>query len=187
MNRLLPIVLVIFGISLLAACYPSPIRREPTAQVVGVFEHKNPHTFDLEYPVEWSAVIVTEGVMVFGPPHVVGIIEPGPSVTVYRIPAVGVTGTDQDVFDNFLRSGPLSGDFELSGPIEVARLGQYQGLGVDVDRERSGDLIAMQGKIRLVRTESGAVYIFSATGPSESWEQDWPRLSVILDSVQFNE
>ena len=125
--------------------------------------------------------------MVFGPSGVATFREPGPSVTVYRIRADIVAGSDEEVFDNFLTRGPLRGNFETVGSVEVAQLGQYEGLSVDMERETEEELIAMRGKVLMARTDGGAVYFLSATSPSETWGDDWPKMKAVLDSVHFNE
>lgn len=131
--------------------------------------------------------MVAEGIMVYGPAEVAAFMEPGPSVTLNRIRADRVVGTDQEVFDNFLTRGPLRGEFETIGPVKVAQLGQYEGLRVDMDRQATEDLIAMRGKVTMARTDGGAVYFLSATGPTETWDVDWPKMKIVIDSVHFNE
>lgn len=176
-------------LSLVAAC--SALANEPTIVPtpieIRVVQFSNPHAFDLKYPSNWRGVLVTQGVMVFGPPNVVGIREPGPSVTVYRISEHTASGTDEELFDKFIGRGPLRGSFEITGPVEVAQVGQYQGLGVDMQREAEEELIAMRGKVWMARTGSGAVYFLSATSPTDSWDDVWPNMQAVLDSVHFNE
>ncbi len=168
-----------------AACTSENI--EPTPIVVTVKRHAIPSAFELQFPAEWQAVMVAEGIMVFGPSEVATFREPGPSVTVYRVRADRIAGSDEEIFDNFLTRGPLRGKFETVGSVEVAQLGQYQGLSVDMKREADEELIAMRGKVLMARTDGGAVYFLSATSPSEIWDDAWPKMKAVLDSVQFNE
>ena len=168
-----------------AACTSESI--EPTPIVVTVKRHAVPSAFELHFPAEWQAVMVAEGIMVFGPPGVAAFREPGPSVTLNRIRADRVAGTDEEVFDNFLTRGPLRGDFKTVGIVEVAQLGQYEGLRVDMERQAGEELIAMTGKVLMARTDGGAVYFLSATSPSKAWHDNWPKMKAVLDSVHFNE
>lgn len=181
----LKIVIAFVLLPLLAACFSES--SAPTRIAVGLHEYANPNAFKIEYPSAWQRVTVREGIMVFGPPEVTGIREPGPSVTVYRIPPGGASGSDAEIFENFLARGPLKGEFVTTGPNETIRLGQYQGLGVSLERHASQDLIPLSGKVSMVRANSGAIYIFSATVPTESREDTWPTMMIVLDSVHFNE
>lgn len=160
---------------------------EPTPVTVAVREHTNPNAFDVQYPADWEGLVVAEGVMVFGPPEVARFLTPGPSVTVFRVPAESVVGTDEEFFDTYLSRGPLGDSFEKSGSVVTTRIGQYQGLGVELERDQTEDLEAFRGLVAMVRTDGGAAYVFSATSPEDNWEVSWPLMKVILDSVQFHE
>jgi hypothetical protein len=170
---------------ILAACLS--VSGEPTPITVEVREHTNPNAFDVQYPADWEGLVVAEGVMVFGPPEVAGLLKSGPSVTIFRISAEGVTGSDEEFLDTYLSRGPLRDGFETNGSVGTSRIGRYQGLGVELKRDQSENVDAFRGLVMLVRTDSGAVYVFSATSPTESWEEHWPPMKVIIDSVRFHE
>lgn len=185
MRTFIPASLAIFLALAASACGSASI--EPTPIVVRVKNYSIPSAFDLQFPTEWQAVMVAEGIMVFGPSEVAAFREPGPSVTVHRIRTDRVAGSDEEVFDNFLTRGPLRGDFETLGEVEVAQLGQYEGFSVDMEREADEELIGMKGKVWMARTDGGAVYFLTATSPSETWESDWPKFKAVHESVHFNE
>jgi hypothetical protein len=158
---------------------------EPTPVVVQ--QYSGTSAFELQYPADWVSQIIQPGLIIFGPSDVVGFIETGPSVTIYRVPpeASGL-GLEGQV-DHFLDFGPYEEKFEPEADIYISHLGQYSALRVDISREAFEHLIAMKGYVVSAQVNSGAIYHFVATTPTDRWESDWPLLASVYQSVVFNE
>jgi hypothetical protein len=130
---------------------------------------------------------MSEGLLVFGPPNVISLEGLGPSVTIYRIPPEMVAFTLEGQLEQFLERGPYAQDFIPVSEMLDTKLGEYPALRVDFAREAIEFFEAMTGFIVSARMESGAVYHFVATTPTEQWSETWPLMTSVIQSVNFNE
>jgi hypothetical protein len=152
-----------------------------------VWEYKNQTAFDTVYPQGWEYFIVREGIMVFAPDEVTYEAESGPSMTILReAPGVSFAPLREEL-DHFLEYGPLREDYILTSEVTPVDIGGYEGLEVAIEREATEMFIPMKGVIYVVRADSGALYTFIASAPTEQWDQNWPLLLVISQNINFNE
>jgi hypothetical protein len=179
------LVCLSFGsLGILTAC-STQTAIEPTPILVQ--QYSGTSAFDLQYPVEWVSAIIQPGLIVFGPPDVVGFVDTGPSVTIYRIAPENAGLGLEGQLDHFLDFGPYEENFEPEAEIYSSQLGQYSALRVDIARDTFEHLIAMKGYVVSTQVNSGAIYHFVATTTTEHWEAEWPLLASILQSVSFHE
>jgi hypothetical protein len=184
MKQILSIILIIFSLGLLTAC---SVETEINPTPVIVQQYSGSSAFELQYPAEWVDAIIQQGLLVFGPPDVVGFLMTGPSVTVYRISPENAGQGVEAQLEHFLAFGPYEENFEPVTEILETKLGQYSALRIDIAREEFEHLMAMTGYVITTRVNSGAIYHFIATAPTETWVDDWPLLASVIQSVSFNE
>ena len=159
----------------------------PKATPIMVWEYENKTAFDTVYPEGWEQTIIREGFLVFSPPEVAYESASGPTMSVLRTSPLGLPGTVREELDHFLEFGPLREEYVLISDIVPVKIGQYEGLEVALEREATEMYIAMKSVISVVRTESGSLYTFVATAPTEEWDESWPLLLAISQNVTFNE
>lgn len=179
-------VVLILGTWALTACNSNNVETPETTPIV-VWEYKNETAFDTVYPEGWEQSVLRGGFLAFAPPQVAFDSEPGPSMSVLRDPPGVSFSSLQEEMDHFLEFGPLREDYFLTSEIIPVEIGQYGGLEVQVEREATEMFIAMKGLITITRADSGALYTFIATAPSEQWEESYPLFLAILQNVAFNE
>lgn len=177
--------LVVLGLGLNASCTPSDDTPKPT-QII-VWEYKNDTAFDTVYPEGWEQTIIREGFLVFAPPEVAYDSEAGPTMSILREGPLGVPDSVEEELNHFLEFGPLREDYSLISDIVPVEIGQYEGLEVAVERQATEMYLAMKGVISVVRTDSGSLYTFIATAPTDQWDANWPLLLAISQNVTFNE
>jgi len=158
---------------------------KPTPIVV--HEYENPTAFDVVYPQGWEYGIIREGFIAFAPPNVAYDTESGPVMSILREEPTGAISSLEEELNHFLEFGPLREDYFLISDIHPVTIGQYDGLEVAVEREATEMFIAMKATLSVVRTESGSLYTFIATAPTEQWEESLPFFSAMMQNVTFNE
>jgi hypothetical protein len=176
----------ILGTWALSACNSTDIEPPEETPIV-VWEYKNETAFDTVYPEGWEQSVLREGFLAFAPPKVALDSEPGPSMSVLRDPPGASYSSLQEEMDHILEFGPLREDYFLTSEVTPVEIGQYGGLEVNIEREATEMFIAMKGIITITRTDSGSLYTFIATAPSEEWEESYPLFLAILDNITFNE
>lgn len=184
-QRSLSIVAICFLILVTACDQVTEEAPEPTP--VRVQRYTESTALELYYPVNWISNLVDQGLLVVAPVEVISISEPGPSVTIYRIPPEKVAFSLEEHLDRFLENGPIEDGYTLNSEADASSLGQYSALRADFRRDAGEDFIGMMGYIVSVKVASGAIYHFVATTPIEQWEESWPLFSAIFQNVTFNE
>lgn len=183
-SRICKVFLPLIGFVLLvSACETVP--PETKATPIPVVEYNNETSFDTVYPSDWVETVLGTGFLVFSPIEVAYEGNPGPSLTVRMIPPGFSAPTLEEDFQRFLEFGPLRGNYVQNTEIDSVKVGQYSGLRVEVEREASGEEIAMTGVIVAVWTENTTVYYFIGTAPTEVWDQNWPKMQAILQNLHF--
>jgi hypothetical protein len=173
------------GFALLTFACKGPVEDVPSSTPIPVVEYTNETSFDTVYPSDWVETVLGTGFLVFSPIEVAYEGLPGPSITVRMIPPGFSAPTLEEDMQRFLEFGPLRGDYVQNTDIQSAKVGQYSGLRVEVEREAADEFIAMKGVIVAVWTENTTVYYFIATAPTEQWDQNWPKMQAILQNLQF--
>ncbi|OGO16879.1 MAG: hypothetical protein A2Z14_01790 [Chloroflexi bacterium RBG_16_48_8] len=177
----------LFGIVWMLSGCTSDSDSPPETTPILVWEYKNQTAFDTVYPEGWEYGIIREGFIVFAPPNVAYDSESGPSMSILREAPGVLISSLQEELDHFLEYGPLREDYFLISEVNPVTIGQYDGLEVAVERESTEMFIAMKAMIYVIRTDSGSLYTFMATAPTEQWEESWPLLSAIIQNGTFNE
>lgn len=184
-------VVILWGILCLgllwltAGCTPSDSTPKPTP--IMVWEYKNTKAFETVYPEGWEYTMMREGFLVFASPNVAYDSEAGPTMSIIRESPLELPGSLEDELNHFLEFGPMREDYFLISDISPVKIGQYDGLEVAVEREAEDIFMAMKSVISVIRTESGSLYTFIATAPTEQWAESWPLLLAISQNVTFNE
>jgi hypothetical protein len=159
----------------------------PEATPIMVWEYENRTAFDTVYPEGWDVSLIREGFLVFSPPEVAYESVAGPTMSILRTGALEGPGTVKEELDHFLEFGPLREDYVLISSINPVKIGQYDGLEVAVEREATEMFLAMKSVISVVKTDSGSLYTFVATAPTDQWDENWPLLLSISQNISFNE
>jgi hypothetical protein len=185
-TRSLP-ALLLLALLLLVACEKDGDAPPATLPPLEVTTYKNEAAFDLLYPADWSYQVMREGIMLFGEEEVLFQQEAGASVVFYRIPAN--TGREDlpESFAHFMDNGPLRTGYEETSELQSVQLDGREALAVSVKRDEAETQPAVQAYILGTRTESGSIYIISATAPSDEWNRHWPAFQVLVQSIHFNE
>ena len=163
---------------------PNPIETE-----IRVHEYKNETAIDFRYSTDWTLVVPQFGFLVTGPSDVVIGDEPGPLVSVLRIPISEVHGNLEGEFNHYLDFGPRRDgyetvkdvtDFELDGrPAKRIRM-SFTG-------NEEENTISQEAIIVGAEANNGVVYIISATAPPEDWDYNNILFNLLIQSVKFNE
>ena len=180
-------VLLFVGVLLVTSGCKSDLTSTLESTPILVWEYSNEVAFDTVYPEGWEHYIIRVGFSVFSPPEVAYQNESGPTMSVIRETPFGVPGTLEEEVNQFLEFGPLREEYFLISDINPVKIGQYDGLEVAVEREASEMFLAMKSVISITRTDSGSLYTFIATAPTEQWDESWPLLLAISQNVTFNE
>jgi hypothetical protein len=159
----------------------------PKPTPILVWEYKNETAFDTVYPQGWVNDVLREGYLAFAPSDVAYDSAPGPSMSILREPFDGIMTPLEDELNHFLEFGPLREDYFFISDINPVEIGQYDGLEVALEREATEMFIAMKTVISMTRTDSGSLYTFIATAPTEQWDESWPLLLTITENITFNE
>lgn len=175
---------------LLISCrqrFSDPAETFATATPIAVHRYENEVAFDLFYPSEWTYLVISEGLLMFGEPQTVLSQEAGASLTIFRPRISETQGGLEETFQHYLESGPLQTGYVTTTEVEATTLGGREALQVSVEKEGAGDQPAMAAYIIGAQTESDSIYLMTATVPRNRWQEQWPTFQVIIGSVKFNE
>jgi hypothetical protein len=181
------IVILLMSTSWVLSSCTSGETQIPKPTPILVQEYKNETAFDTVYPQGWVVDIIRQGYLAFAPSDVAYESAPGPSMSILRKPFDGLTTTLEDELNHFLEFGPLREDYFFISDINPVEIGQYDGLEVALERDATEMYIAMKTVISMTRTDSGSLYTFIATAPTEQWDESWPLLLTITQNITFNE
>ncbi len=161
----------------------------PTSTPRPVVKYENSVAFDMLHPVEWTHMVISEGLLVFGETQTVQQTLPGASITVFRQSPISVGGDLNEMFQHYMDNGPRATGFDVILDSQPMELGGREALSSEVIREAdSGENIdAVRSFIIATQVESGFFYIFTATAPTELWEQHWPDFQIVFNNIVFNE
>jgi hypothetical protein len=154
---------------------------------ISVVPYENELAFNLMYPADWEYQLIQQGLLIFGEPKTLSLQAAGASVVVFRQSPENVRGGLEGAFDHYLTNGPLQAGYNRINEVEPSQLGGRPALKVTVEREAVEDQPAMQAYIISAQTESGPIYIVSATAPQAEWNEHWPGFQILVDSIEFNE
>jgi hypothetical protein len=175
---------------LLVACRQASdpnVAKSATATPMAVHAYENELALDLLYPADWDFQIIRNGLLLFAEPQTLSQQEAGASVAVFRRPPADVRGGLEGALQHYLDSGPLRSGFEATTDLQASQLGGREALQVSIESESDEDELAVKGYIIAAETESGVVYIISATAPLEEWDEQWHAFKLLVGSVEFNE
>jgi hypothetical protein len=184
--KLLMIVFLVGTSWVLSSC-TSNQQDDSKVTPIPVWEYKNETAFDTVYPEGWVQDIIFQGFLAFAPPEVAYESESGPSMSILREPYNRLISPLEEELNHFLEYGPLREDYFLISSISPIKIGQYDGLEVALEREATEMFIAMKSVISVTQTDSGSLYTFIATAPTEQWDDSWPLLLTITQNITFNE
>jgi hypothetical protein len=159
----------------------------PTLTPLSVSRYENELAFDLLYPSNWSYEIITQGLILFGEPDTVNLLQPGASLAVLRQSPLEVKGGMDGALQHYLESGPLSTGYVALGEATSRLLGGKDALQVMVEREALDGQPPMRAHVVAAESDSGPIYILSATAPAEAWDESVPLFQVLMGSFEFNE
>ena len=155
----------------------------------GMAVYHNVTAFSLQYPETWTWYGPERGILIFG--EIDGSLanEPGPSFVVFRKEPLGLhEDTAHDLLQNYLERGPLSDGYRQLSDIQPINIGGIEGAEAFIEEPEAEDRpLMLKGYVASVVTSQGVGYVFTATSPQWMWDDDWPTLRVIRDSITFPE
>lgn len=165
-----------------------PVPPSPTP-MPGMTVYYNPTAFSLQYPADWTYYIPHLGMLIIG--ELEGALQnkPGPSFVVFRKEPLGIgEETARDLLENYLERGPLSEGYLQTGKITPVTIGGLEGVEALVEEPEAEDRpLMLRSYVASVVTSQGVGYVFTATSPQQMWDDDWPTLRTIRDSITFPE
>lgn len=173
----------------LAGCSEDPLSEQltPTPLSLRMTQYENDQAFDLLYPSDWTYMIVQPGLILFGELKTVNQQEAGASLSVFRQAPEDFRGGLEGAYQHYLENGPLRSGFVAEGDVISTVLGGKEALQMMLERDADGELPGAKAHIVAALSDSGQVYVLSATAPIEQWDEHWASFQVSIGSFEFNE